>query len=793
MNRPRFSAMVAFTITGLSVLISIGHAQSPASPQKAEDDVIQLSPFVVRGTSDNGYLSAEATSGTRYATPIMETPFAVNVISKEFMEDFLAIDLTGQELLSYTSSFSFAEGTGAINLRGIRGFSVYKNGLREGGVLGPASLERTEVIKGPNAAIYGQAEPSGMVNRITKKGQPKAFQELRVNLGENELSRVQVDINQPIVKGKLLSRFAFSQEHNEAGPQDFARFRRTNLYGSFTWNLAPNTALTVNSEYVWFRSHTQSASLMPFVFRPVVINGVTSNQFIGLFGRGEYEDFRYVNTAGPFAYNQVEYTQVDGTLSHKVNDWLTVRALGGFWNRPQNQIGSVNSGTNAGAYNATTGVIQGTSLPQITRNRATQVNAQVDLLAQFKTGKVGHKLLLTGDYQVSDAYASVRRTNNAAYSLPLNNFLIDGATRVDGFPYGEYSNPVWNVAATSTTNVQTTSGIMLSERMALLNDRWFVIVGGRHDKLERKQTDYLNPIQAATQRVNAGEEITYPVSEATTYQTGTLFRVTPALSAYANFSSSFLPQGTGLTVVDASGAPLDPQEGKGGELGFKVDLAEKRLSFTTGVYDLRRSNIPRVARDPAGNPILIPGTTAGTTRQYSTVADVRSKGVEFDANWRPTSNLSVTLGVGYNDIKFVKVPNATEQYLIGIPPDNSPQWTGGTTLSYRFSSGPLKGFNARAGVRYQGEALVNNSTASIYGDSGVKGPPVTIGGVVYDTFYFKNDAIFLVNVGVGYRWKVGKTDQSVNLDVSNALEEKYLRGARASDPRSITLSYVLKL
>ena len=784
--------MAAFAALGIFGPLANVYSQ-PSAVYPPEDEIVHLSPFEVKGTDENGYLASEATSGTRYATSIMETPFAVNVITKEFMEDFLAIDLTGQELLSYTSSFSFAEGTGAINLRGIRGFSVYKNGLREGGVLGPASLERTEVIKGPNAAIYGQAEPSGMVNRITKKGKPKAFQELRVNYGENQLSRVQIDVNQPIVKDKLLTRFAFSQESNHTGIQDFAHFRRTNVYGSFTWNIAENTALTMNAEYVWFRSQTQAASLMPFVFRPVVINGVTTNQFIGLFGRGEYEDYNHVNTAGPFAYNQVGYTQVDGTLSHKVNDWLTVRALGGFWNRPQNQITSVNSGTNAGAYNAATGVIQGTSLPQITRNRATQVNAQIDVLAEFKTGEIGHKLLLTGDYQVSDAYAGVRRTNNPAYALPLNNFLTGGPYQIEGFTYGNYRDPAWNVAATSNTNIQTTTGVMLSERLALLDNRWFIIVGGRYDKLERKQTNDLGPIQAATQRVDAGEEITYPVSEAVTYQTGTLYRVTPEVSVYANFSSSFLPQGTGLTIVDATGKPLDPQEGKGGELGVKFDLVKQRLSFTAGVYDLERSNIPRLARDPAGNPILIPGPTPGTTRQYSNVADVRSKGVEFDANWRPTNSLSVTLGVGYNNIKYVRVPNVTEQYLIGIPPDNSPHWTGGTTVSYRFLTGALKGFNLRAGVRYQGEALVNNSTASIYGDSGVKGPGVKIGGQFYDTYYFKNDAFVLVNLGLGYRWKFRDTDHAINLDVSNALDERYLRGARAGDPCAVTLSYSLKL
>jgi outer membrane receptor protein involved in Fe transport len=544
---------------------------------------------------------------------------------------------------------------------------------------------------------------------------------------------------------------------------------------------------------VWFRSNTQAASLMPFIYLPFVINGVTSNQFIGIFGRDPYEQFSHVNTAGPLSYNQVEYTQIDGTLSHRFNSWLSARVLGGYWNRPQDQISPVNSGTNANAYNADTGVIQGTALPQITRNRGSQVNAQMDLLADFKTGNVGHKVLLTADYQQSNSYAGVRRTSLNQYALPLNNFLIGGPDSAPGFIYGDYRNPEWNVASSSTTNIQTTTGFLLSERIALLDNRWFIIVGGRHDKLERRQTDYLNPIQAATQRVNAGEEITYPVSEANTYQTGTLFRVTPGLSVYANYSSSFLPQGTGLTVVDATGAPLDPQKGDGGEVGMKTDLLNKKLTFTADVYSLYRSNIPRVARDPAGNPILIPGTTAGTTRQYSTVADVRSKGVEFDGNWQPTKSLSVTLGLGYNDIKYVKVPNATEQYLVGIPPDSSPHWTGGTTISYRFYDGVLKGLNFHTGIRYQGSSLINNSTSSIYGDSGIKGPPVTIGGVSYNTYYFKNGGFVLVNLGVGYRFKVGRLDQSAGLDISNTLDERYLRGARVGDPRSVTFSYSLKL
>ncbi len=771
-------------------------AQSPGTPAKssAPDAPVQLSPFEVKAGDTVGYLAAEATSGTRYATSILETPIAVNTITRDFIEDFQLIDTTGQDMLAFTSSFTFTAGTGAINLRGIRGFSVYKNGIREGGVLGPASLERAEVIKGANAAIYGQAEPSGMVNRITKKGQERPFYELLVTGGTGATSRTQVDVNQPLIPGRLLSRWAASYEHNRFGWQDFANFKRSNLYGSATWKIDGSTNLTINSEYIWFRSHTQTAEQMPFVFVPVVVNRSTSNQFIGMFGLGEYERYAHINTLGPSTYNQVEYTQVDSTLSRKVNSWLTARLLGAFWNRNQNQMNYTRSGTNVNAYNAETGVLQGTQVPRIMKSRGKQVNAQADFLAEFSTGPVTHKALLTLDYKANQPFSAERRTSLPQYSMPLQNYLTGGPDSVPGFPYKhDFNHAVWNVEVGRDENEDVTRGIMLSERLGFLQNRWLFIVGGRRDILHRWQVDYLNPLKSLNKEVAAGQWMDYGQDAANTYQTGTLFRVTNDLSLFANMSSSFLPQRADVVYWDADGNPLDPQMGFGVEGGFKILLANQRLSLTCGGYDLHRTNLPRTARDPAGSAILIPGATPGTTRQYATAADVRSKGLELDGIWSPTDNLSFTLGVGYNRIRYSKIPNVTEQYLLGTTPEGSPEWTGGTTVSYRFTGEKLKGLAVRASLRFNGESLINNSTLSIYGDSGVAGPPVTIGGQEFKRYYFENPSYAVAGLGATYRWRSGRLNHAVTLDVGNVFEKLYFRTRKPGDPRSFLLGYRLKL
>jgi outer membrane receptor protein involved in Fe transport len=791
---PRIQA-TALIILGLPALL--GAQTSPSAPPKDAlpdyDDIVQMSAFEVSAKSSNGYLASEAASGTRYATPIMETPISAQVLTSEFINDFNAFDLTGQEMLSYTSSFSPADGTGAINLRGIRGFAVYKNGIREGGVLGPASIDRTEIIRGAASSIYGQSEPSGMINRITKKGQPRPFQELRLNIGEDSLSRVQVDVNQPLVPGEVLSRFAASQEYSRFGPQDFANFKRTNLYGSVTWTITPKTTFNVNTEYIWFRSYTQSAATMPWVYVPVSINNSAAvNQMTGIFGRNEYEEYGNININGPKTFNQLEYTQIDGTFSHKFTNWLSAQLKGAYWNRVQNQMTNRNTGVNG--YNSTTNALTGYTTPSIVRNRGSKSVAQLDILAQFKTGPVTHKMLLTGDYGSEDAYNSQRYANITTTQLQVNNFLIGGPFTISGFNYDAayHDNSLWVNNQTNTRSRTVTKGIMFSDRLGFFKDRWLLLVGGRHDQLNRSLVDRLNAIMG----VQPGDVYSQPVDMRWTYQTGTVVRVKKTISIFGNYSSSFLPQDNSrIANRDIHGIPLPAQKGTGGEAGAKFDLFGNKLTFTMGGYNIVRENVLRPVRDDNNTAINSPYTG----NNYSESATVRTKGLELDGSWRPAREITTTFALGYNRIKYVSVPNKSEQYLVdgGVRPDTGPEWTGSVTAGYKFFTGWLKGFNARMAVRYQGRSLINNSTSSIYGNSSAKGRPVRIGAETYDTYFFESKGYVRLDMYLGYGWdqRSGggkKINHSITAGLTNMLDAKYLINQRPGDPVTFNISYVLK-
>ena len=785
-----------FRAAALTLVLAPVLAAQTATPPPAE--TYELDPFVVKSASTNGYLAAESTTGSRYAAPIKEIPFPIQVITSDFIENFLAFDFS--DAVAYTSSFTPTEGTGAFVLRGIRNFSHYKNGIREGGVYGPVAVERIEVIKGANSAIYGQTEPTGLRNIVTKKATPKAFQNLRVNFGTDEFSRVAIDVNQPLVADKVLTRFAASTEHSEQFVSDFARYRRMVFYNSTTWKIRPATTFTVNSEYIQFRSHAQLSGALPFVLESRTVNGVAGNYVTALTGTGDYSRFYSLNTGGPKGYNDVAYFQIDGTLSHKINDVLSVRLLGNQWKRNQNIVrNSLFSGANANTFNPATGVLSGNATPRLERNREWQANGQVDLLAHFRTGRVEHKFLITGDYFLYDGDIRNRTSSRADAAFPLNNLITPGGPTYSlTFPYDfNYEDTsVWNNTTANVRRQTVTKGLMLSERAALWDGRLIALVGFRHDETFNTQLDYRNTTVANGVLTPVGQMVRFRTEKADTWQTGSLFKIDERFSAYANFSQSFNPQRTDLaTNIDQNGAPLPPQEGEGFEFGVKASLFSDALNFTAGYFDIDKTNVPRVARDALGNPILIPGVPGGpATRQYSNLNDINSEGLELDFNWQVNDRLSVFGGLGYNKVKFTSVENLTERFLLGVTPDNTPKWTGGISADYKFATGPLKGLSARLGVRYQGEMLINNTTASPFGNSGVAGAPITVAGTPVTTYFFKNADYWLVDLGFAYSWRGGNGwRHRVSLDGRNIADEKYIRVNKPGDPLSVNLTYELKL
>ena len=157
--------------------------------QTEDDDIIELSPFVVSADDSFGYLATNSTSGTRLAVPIKDLPVPVEVVTAAFMEDIGATDI--ESALAYSSGVYFgvfetagsiatsdagalversgsalsARGAGFNNSAFIRGFridtqtrdgfrlggSIPSQGISLGGITDTIMMQRIEVVKGPAA------------------------------------------------------------------------------------------------------------------------------------------------------------------------------------------------------------------------------------------------------------------------------------------------------------------------------------------------------------------------------------------------------------------------------------------------------------------------------------------------------------------------------------------------------------------------------------------------------------------------------------------------------------------
>jgi outer membrane receptor protein involved in Fe transport len=767
-----------------SIALAATAPTAPSATSAPTGELVELTPFEVRSTPTGGYASSESASGTRYAALIREIPFPVNVISSEFMQDTVAETL--DDVLAYTSSFTSSDGESFL-LRGMAGTDAYKNGIRGGGnssgTFATTAVERVEVVKGSSASIYGATSPTGLINVVTKRAHAKPAQRLALDLGNLDYYRTALDVNQPLVRDRLALRLALSTLNNETANTDYWRKREDVFYGTLGWTVSPRTVLHFNTEWIKRKNWGETRRL-PFVTDLFTLNGQSVRQFSGHFGVGPYKNFLRFNPSGPEQVSTVESRQFDMNASHTFGDHITFRVNVGHWQRFTPRVNTTqgyNGSNTATSYDESVDRLLGNAFEiRAIRRREFRTVAQADVLARFQTAGVKHQFLLNADFNKYNEGIINRGTNRADSRLVTPDSILKGTVVASPtFPYGAPITDlaVWDRLAQNTKSRSETKGFMANDRAALLGNRLFLNLGMRHDEVNTENLNYLDARPAWTAP---------RIVKADTVQSGAVYTFIPALSAYASYSESFTPNNPDLK--DRNLQVLPNLEGKGREFGLKGELFDKRLGFTVGYYHIVKSNVPRTALDQDGNRL-----TVGTPPvEYSTVAEITSKGYELDWNWRVSDAFEILGGVGWNDSHYSAVPNPTEQWLLQQKPDTSAKWTAALNAVGKVPAGRLKGLSGRIGLRYEGErALTSESQVSTVGTSNMKGAPLVVGGQTFERRLFATEPLWLFDAALAYRWTTHdkRYGHAARITTKNLFDKIYVRSRRAGDPRSIIFSY----
>ena len=113
---------------------------------------------------------------------------------------------------------------------------------RQGLNFAQLDLERIEVVKGPQAAMYGRNSFSGAVNIITAKPTDEFEGKAELTIGDNDRKNARGSISGPLIEGKLRGRVAVmknewggSYENQVPGGPDIGGYDYETFQGSLSW------------------------------------------------------------------------------------------------------------------------------------------------------------------------------------------------------------------------------------------------------------------------------------------------------------------------------------------------------------------------------------------------------------------------------------------------------------------------------------------------------------------------------------------------------------------------------
>lgn len=795
-----------------ALLCATAHVHSQALPDPdriksegapANEEVVVLSEFSVKETKSNDYVASESVTGTRVATKLRELPFTVNVITGQFMEDFNALEF--REQMAYTSGVQgFENGAVGYSVRGIEADVQLRNGFRRIGLVPSETIERSEVIKGAAASIYGPVQPSGAVNYVTKKPKAKPEQRVGFSVGSNGFYRAFGSSTGPLVRNKLFYRVdvAASKTRYEV---DFRKMDYKLFASSLLWKISAMTSLSLEYEYYRRNDYGSAGYYARYevVPDPYFVNVQrTYGRYSGIA--------RDVPNYDPWRFQHRDIHTVTMTLEHRFNTIFSLRSSANWFTRDTERQEVSGRRATLPSYEANKGTARYRPYPE---GGATW---QTDLLANWKTGAVKHNTLLTFDYQQQtdqreqwDSTTAFISQNPIQLGVPYTaqDFKDYDSGKHGRFYYDYYAIPYKTDGSLYTAierqdNKLDIYGIFLSERATMFNDRLNFSGGVRYDYVKNRSIEHVDEVELHNN------------VEAVSYQLGSGLRIVPSAMVYVNVSKSFVPARSAAYDEDHVLFVPPKQTGFTWEFGLKAGFFDDRLSFTVAHFDVNRKNVVRTAYNPLG-------------QQYDSVTgEEASKGWEFDFNWSLTPSLQLLGGYAYIDSEYINCDD-TGPAFEGMPTRRTPRNSAGIAAKYTVKTGYFKGLFANVGLKYQskspnnapGRRTLDSKNGDIINLRMPNGkliyPSLPEGSIIPRNTYLTNDSgdytttlrinvddgrenvwndsAAVWDVGLGYNWKVSRRYANrIQINIKNALDRIYSYGSLGQGPRrSWTMTYSL--
>lgn len=546
-----------------------------------------------------GYQAESIASATKTLTALRDTPQSITVLPTERLRDQSMTSIS--DVLNYVPGVTSHQGENNRDQVVIRGVSssadFFLNGVRDDVQYyrDLYNVKRVEILKGPNAMIFGRGGGGGVINRVSKEPQSSPLREFTIQGGSFSDRRFTGDINQPFGQ-KMAVRVNGLYEGAESFRQ-FINRRRYGINPSFAISPNSNTHINVGYEH-FYDSRTADRGIPSFMGLPADLPIET------YFGDPNN------------SYARARVNLLSGTVEHE-HGRLNIRnrtMLGDYDRAYQNYV--------PGAVNSTKTLVALTAYNNSTKRQ--NLFNQSDLTFSVSTGRVKHMVLAGTEFgrQLTDNFRNTGFFNNVSTSIQV--------------PFADpaIATPVtFRQSATDANNhLKTNLAATYVQDQVEISRQFQFVAGLRFDNFDLNFHNNRN-----------GDDLRR-VDRLMSPRLGVVYKPIAAISIYATHSISYLPssgdQFSSLTVVTQQ---AKPEEFRNYELGVKWD-AQRNLSLTTAIYRQDRTNTR--ATDP-NDPTRI----LQTGKQ-------RTTGFEAEVSGAVTRAWTLAGGYAYQDARITSATTA---------------------------------------------------------------------------------------------------------------------------------------
>ena len=571
------------------ILCTFAFALIASNTSSFSQDVEEI---VVKGK----VLYSDQVTALKTPVPIIDVPQTLSIVTDDEIriQGFRELG----DIVRYTPGVNTSQGEGhrdSIVFRGVRSTAdFYLDGVRDDVQYYRSlyNLEQVEILRGPNALLFGRGGTGGIINRVTKKAvldeQFGSF-----DMGADSFGAFDFAVDYNVSTGeKSALRINFHSDTLE-NHRDYFDGDRYGFNPTLRLELSPVTTLDLSYEHA---DHER------FIDRGVpTLNGEPVEAF---------EEIVFGDTDTNLQTLRADIYRAN--LSHEFSDTRKgnlVVQYSDFQKMYKNYYASGYSGGD-------TFTADGYKDP----TERTNLIISGNIVNEFQTGSAKHTLLVGAEiidtenenYRYNTFFITTEDDNEVFNITRPINFGVNAAG------VRTYNDFTADLKSSTESDIEVTS-IYIQDQIDV-TDNFKILLGGRFDNFDITVRD----VKKGTSESREDEEFSP--------RAGLIFKPQENVSLYVSYAESFLPRsGEQFKKLDANAARLDPDVYESTEIGVKWDI-RPGLSFTASYFDSEQT----VA------------TRDSDTGENSEIVGLQVDGIELELKGQVTEKLS--LAIGYSDL-----------------------------------------------------------------------------------------------------------------------------------------------